>query len=114
MSAYDASFDIFEDLEALISCSHRLLVPRQVVTELERLSRRRGRTGAAARLALQLSARLVVVETSGDDADEAILNLCEEYGKCVVCTNDAELKNILKSRGVPVVGVREYSYLDFS
>ncbi len=114
MSAYGASFDLFEDLGGLISRSHRIVVPRQVLDELSRIARGKGKAAAAARLGLQLSSRLEVMEIHADTADDAILEFSKRYGKeGIVCTNDVALKNILKARGTLVVGVRDYSHLGF-
>ena len=114
MSAYGASFSLLEDLRKLLSQSHRIVIPDLVIRELSRISRGGGKAAAAAGLAIQISRDLEVVSVGGEDADEAILKLADRYGKnTVVCTNDAELKNILKDRGRRVVGVRDYSHLDF-
>lgn len=114
MSAYGSSLRLFEDLDRLLPQSHTLLVPSMVIDELQTISKGRGRAAAAARLGLGLAARCESVSVAADDADGAILKLAIEYGnKAVVCTNDAHLKNILKEHGIRVVGVRDYSHLDF-
>ncbi len=85
-----------------------------VIEELQLISRGHGRAAAAARLGLGLAARCELVPIRASDADAAILELAERYGdKAVVCTNDGHLKNILKERGTRVIGVRDYSHLDF-
>ena len=115
MSAYGASFDLLEELQTLLSESHRIVVPTQVLGELRKISRGGGRAGSAARLALKLAERLETVESSSANADQAIVELAARSSDiCIVCTNDAELKNILKANGVRVIGVRDYSHLDFS
>ncbi len=85
-----------------------------VIDELQLISRGKGRAAAAARLGLGLAARYESVRVVAPDADGAIVKLAEQCGdKVVVCTNDARLKNILKDRGIRVVGVRDHSHLDF-
>jgi rRNA-processing protein FCF1 len=114
MSVHGSSFDLFEDLADLLSVAHRIVVPEQVVEELERIASERGRRAVAARLGLSIISRFEVVTSKGGDADEAIIWLASKYGDDgLVCTNDADLKNILKSRGTRVVGVRDFSHLGF-
>jgi len=114
MSAYGSSLRLFEDLDALLLESHRVLIPDVVREELLRLSRGGGRAGLAAKLALDLSRDLQTVHVEARDGDEAILRLADLYGgRLVACTNDSELKNILKAKGARVIGVRDFSHLDF-
>jgi rRNA-processing protein FCF1 len=114
MSAHGSSFDLFEDLADLLSVAHRVMVPQQVRDELERIAREHGNRGVAARLALEMASNLETIVGRGRDADEAIIWLVDRYGdNVVVCTNDVDLKNILKSRGTRVIGVRDFSHLDF-
>jgi len=114
MSAHGSSFDIFEDLADLLSVAHRIMVPQQVKAELGRIAQEHGRRAVAARLALKMASEFETIVGRGSDADEAIIWLVDKYGdSVVVCTNDVDLKNILKSRGTRVIGVRDFSHLDF-
>ena len=103
-----------EDLADLLSVAHIVVVPGQVEKELGRIADGRGKRAVAARLALKIASKLEKVSAEGEDADGAILTLAGRYGdRVVVCTNDADLKNILKSHGTRVIGVRDFSHLDF-
>jgi rRNA-processing protein FCF1 len=114
MSAHGSGFDIFEELDRLLLASYELVIPEEVRTELAVIARGRGKAGIAARVALRLSGGLRVLRAGAEGADEAILRLAAELGdRTLVCTNDTELKNILKSRGTRVIGVRDYSHLGF-
>jgi len=114
MSAYGSSLRLFEDLDRLVSQSYRILVPSMVIDELKLVSGGKGRAAAAARLGLMLAARYEPVPVVAPDADHAIVKLAKQYGdRAVVCTNDAHLKNILKEHNTRVIGVRDYSHLDF-
>jgi hypothetical protein len=114
MNAYRVSFDLLEELQRVIPRAFRLVIPKQVKRELSEISKGGGETAAAARLALGLTSGIEVVPVEGDYGDEAILALVESLnGDVVVCTNDRDLKNILKARGVRVIGVRRNSHLDF-
>jgi len=113
MSAYRSGFDIFDELSRLVPEVRRIVVPKLVKQELAKIARGGGRAGSAARLALRLCSRCEEADVEAQGADEAIVRLAEQNPSCVVCTNDAELKNILKSRGIQVIGVRDYSHLDF-
>jgi rRNA-processing protein FCF1 len=114
MSAHGSGFDIFEELGRLLLASYELAVPEEVRRELATIAKGRGRAGTAARVALNLSEGFRTIRAGTCDADQSILKLAAEIGdRAVVCTNDVELKNILKSRGTRVIGVRDYSHLGF-
>ncbi len=114
MSAHGSGFDIFEELRRLLLAPYELAIPEEVRTELGSIAEGRGKAGIAASVALKLSGDFRVIRAGTGSADEAILKLARELAeRAVVCTNDGELKNILKSRGTRVIGVRDYSHLGF-
>jgi hypothetical protein len=103
--------DIFSELERLGFC--RFLVPAGVVEELERLcANSRGREKSAASVALSLVRRCKVLDAkTKEPVDEEILKLAEEM-HAAVFTNDRELKEKLKSRGVRLVYLRQKKKLE--
>lgn len=103
--------DIFSELERL--GYSQWLVPSSVIGELRSLARRadRGKDKIAARVALELAKRCVVIGENLPDADLAIEKLaCTE--DAAVFTNDKPLKKRLFSKGITVVYLRQGRYLE--
>ncbi|GAB6147708.1 PIN domain-containing protein [Stetteria hydrogenophila] len=101
---------ILDALEA----SFRLVAPRQVVVELERLSTQaKPKVRRAARKALWLLGRLgvEVVDVEAGQADDAVESLARrlkgEGFRVVVATNDRELRRRVRSLGIPSLYYRE-------
>lgn len=102
--------DLVSELEGLLGrCA--LFTLDGVVEELRRLSRGGGRNAAAARVALQLSDRIPVVERDGGSVDDRIIDHATESG-CLVVTNDRDLRDRLLSRGVGVIAMRQQKRLE--
>jgi len=102
--------DVKKELERLIEREYELLIPKAVMTELERLSREgTPKEKAAAELGL-LIARGVTIAGGEKSADEFIVELAVG-GKCVVGTTDAALRRRLRKLGTTVVYLRQKSHL---
>lgn len=101
--------DIFSELDRVLDRKYRLIVPEPVVEELNQLARRKSDERSAARIALSLIQRGQVIKTR-PPADDAILELAKGKGR-VVGTNDVRLRRELRSRGVPVIYLRQKSHL---
>ena len=94
--------DYVEELENLLNENLELVVPLQVVRELELLSKDSkkkvsGKDKDASNLALQLleANNVEKVKIKGKSVDEGIINLSKEDKKNIVCTLDKEMRNIL-------------------
>lgn len=94
--------DYVEKIGNLINEGFELVVPEQVVRELESLrddglKKVSGRDKDAASLALQLlgANKVKKVNVSGKTVDEGILNLAGEDKKNIVATLDREMRGIL-------------------
>jgi len=91
--------DYVEELGHLLNESYDLVVPKQVIKELEKLKEKakKGKDKAAADLALQLLEKNKVekVDTKGKNVDDSIINLSKESKKNIVCTLDREMRQIL-------------------
>ena len=94
--------DYVEKLKNLINEDYELVVPEQVVRELDLLSKDvkkkiSGKDKYAADLALQLLDvnKVRRVKVKGKSVDEGIINLSKENNKNIVCTLDKEMRNIL-------------------
>tara|TARA_Y100000310_G_scaffold258993_1_gene267549 strand:- start:776 stop:1162 length:387 start_codon:yes stop_codon:yes gene_type:complete len=94
--------DYVEELDNLINEDYELVVPKQVVRELELLSedvkkKISGKDKSAADLALQLLDvnNVKKIKVKGKSVDEGIINASKENKENIVCTLDKEMRNIL-------------------
>lgn len=104
MMPVEADLRLFDELDRLLS-SPDPLVPRAVVTELEKLAAGRGREATAARVGLDLSERCEIRETAAEYADDAVVELAVAE-HCPAVTNDRPLAGRLLDEGVSVIGLR--------
>lgn len=111
MLPHTHGIDIFGELEKLFPEAHEVVVPSPVLRELEELGKSNRRQGVAARTAIELMKRrkIKTVENS-KKADESILDIAGNKNT-VVCTNDGELKRMLRENHIPVVCMRNKSGL---
>lgn len=102
--------DYADELERVIDEKFGVVTVEGVLCELDSLVEKGGKVGAAARLARTiLKQRVVQVLPSEGHVDRAILKMA---GKDVlVATIDAELKRLLREKGVSRVVIRKKKYL---
>jgi hypothetical protein len=105
MAQVQFRIDIFEALRDLIGAYEPLILP-EVLEELRGLADSRGKDGAAARSALVLARRCLVVESGCEhgSVDEKILYYANTHG-CMVVTNDRGLRNALLGKNIPVISL---------
>jgi rRNA-processing protein FCF1 len=91
--------DYVEEIADLINEGYGLVVPRQVINELEKLrddklKKVSGKDKAAADLALKLLEHngVKIINLSGKNVDEAIIALSETDPKNIVCTLDRGMR----------------------
>lgn len=108
---YQFGIDIFGKIELVMEQPFELVVPSGVVSELEGLSRGRGKEGAAARFALKLLGlnKHTLLESRGN-VDDWIVGYATGEG-AIVATNDRPLRERLKKRHVKVISLRSRSVL---
>ena len=94
--------DYVEVIRNILNENYKLVVPVQVVKELEKLrndkfKRVSGKDKRAADLALQLLDlnKVKKINIKGKTVDEGIINLSREEDKNIVCTLDSEMRKIL-------------------
>jgi len=94
--------DYVEELKNLLNEDYDLVVPKQVVRELELLKEDKkkkvsGKDKASANLALQLLEvnNVKSLKVKGKSVDKGIINLAKEDKKNIVCTLDKEMRGIL-------------------
>jgi rRNA-processing protein FCF1 len=114
---YLARFKLFDEFYAL---GYKIIVPRIVDYELEKMSKNqetKQEDKQAALLAQQVVKRWVelkkaeYVDVQGDYADDIILKLALK-SKCFVATMDQELQKKLKAQGTRVIGIRQEKILE--
>lgn len=97
-----------DTIDDIISVSHRVVVPDNVIGELESLELR-GADDRLRRLALSIARSYDRLPLTGH-VDDALV----EYSKthdAAVATNDRELRKRLRETGVPVIFIRNRSSL---
>lgn len=88
--------DYVEAINDLINEDYEIVVPVEVIEELERLKTKtkKGKDKDACDLALKIlkSNGIKIVNPYGKSVDNAIINLAEENKKNIVCTLDREMR----------------------
>lgn len=111
MVPFQFNVDVISELEKLLP-SYRLTTPSFVINELKGLKRNnKGKIRLNANLALKLanSSKVEIKDISlleNETVDDALLRVSE-----VLATNDIELKNRAKDKGITVVYLRQKKYI---
>jgi len=91
--------DYIEEISNLVNEGYELVVPLQVIEELERLKikTKKGKDKRASDLALQVleKNKIKKVKVEGETVDQGIINLSNENKKNIVATLDREMRGIL-------------------
>ena len=107
--------DIFEEMTALLNRKTEPTVLTPTYMELQKIATsKHPKRSLEARLALKLAEKcqIVKVESSaGETVDDLIVRLAEKW-KCLVATNDRELRRKLKKKMVPVIFLRQKTHLE--
>ncbi|MBI2578798.1 MAG: hypothetical protein HYW26_03745 [Candidatus Aenigmarchaeota archaeon] len=90
---------------------HELITLSSCFNELEKLGKKRGKAGEAARIALIMARAkgVIIVRSAEKNADAAILRhaLREKQSDFAVATNDRALIKSLKKNGIRIIRLRE-------
>ena len=111
MVPFQFNVDIITELEKTLP-SYKLTTPSFVINELKGLKRNnKGKTRLNANLALKLanSSKIEIKDISlleNETVDDALLRVSE-----VLATNDIELKNRAKDKGITVAYLRQKKYI---
>jgi len=107
--------DIFEELRRLLGGPVRCIVPSPVIEELRLLRRgAKPKLGKEIDFALELADRCEIVGArveADKTVDDAIVRIARLW-RCPVATNDADLRRRLRSVGVPVIYLRQRTFLE--
>ena len=111
MVPFQFNVDIITELEKLLP-SYNLTTPRFVINELKGLKRNKNakiRLNANLALKLANSSKVEIKDISlleSETVDDALLRVSE-----VLATNDIELKNRAKDKGITVAYLRQKKYI---
>ena len=111
MVPFQFNVDIITELENLLP-SYKLTTPNFVINELKGLKRNnKGKIRLNANLALKLanSSKVEIKDISlleNETVDDALLRVSE-----VLATNDIDLKNRAKNKGITIVYLRQKKYI---
>ena len=111
MVPFQFNVDVISELEKLLP-SYKLTTPSFVINELKGLkNNNKGKVRLNANLALKLanSSKVEIKDISlleNETVDDALLRVSE-----VLATNDIELKNRAKDKGITVVYLRQKKYI---
>ena len=111
MVPFQFNVDIITELEKILP-SYKLTTPSFVINELKGLkNNNKGKVRLNANLALKLanSSKIEIKDISlleNETVDDALLRVSE-----VLATNDIELKNRAKDKGITVVYLRQKKYI---
>jgi len=117
LAQFEFGLDVPSELLRITRAPFTLVIPSVVMVELRTLSGRTGRRAVAARFALQslpkIAARFPIKEEESEGkADDWIFKYAQE-NRVAVATNDVPLRHRLSALGVPIIGVKGKSKLDF-
>lgn len=103
MMPVECDIRVFDELNRLFGPAAELVVPSAVIAELDSLADGHSAAATAASVGKDLAGRCRVVETNASYADDAIVELATDGELDYVVTNDAPLRDRLRSHGVHVV-----------
>lgn len=106
--------DFLEEMEKLVEEPFEILILKNVLKELENMSKKKSREGRYAKLSLRLikEKNFKIIESSSENTDNDIISSSDE--NTIVATNDKELRKALKLLGIKNIYLRAKKYLDIS
>ncbi len=107
--------DIFEGIMSVLNQNYESIVLSTTIDELRSIMERGApKLRKQAEMALKLAEKcdLTIVDRKhGETNDEVIIRIAQQK-KCIVATNDSELRKRLRNISIPVVYVRQKSRLE--
>lgn len=108
--------DIFDQIFSLIEEPFKIVIGTNVLAELEKLTKKRGKSAKAASLGLLFIKKykkfIEVVEGKGH-VDRWMVEYAKE-NNAIVCTNDMGLKERAKKNGLAVIVLKGKARIDFA
>lgn len=104
--------DIFREIKKLINRNIELVLISPIKQELELLVTKKNNKNAILALSFALKCKYIELDVAKDSViDDIIIEKANEW-KAIVFTNDRMLKKRLRNISVPVVYVRQKSFLE--
>jgi len=107
--------DIFEELQKKINRKVEIVIPLPVLVELQQASKSKSRKRAKlAKEALKIAEKADVLDVSSklnESVDDLIVRLALDCNYAVA-TNDSALRKRLRKNNVPVIYLRQKSFLE--
>jgi len=112
---YRQKIDIFSEIERLVPENYEIVISESVIEELKKIQKTgKGKDKVAAKIGLGLIGKKAIrIILERDAVDYLILKISENEKDVVVCTNDKELRNRLRSKNVKTIGMKEKEKLGF-
>lgn len=108
--------DVFDQIFSLIEEPFKIIIGTNVLAELEKLRKRRGKSAKAAAVALLFIEKykkfVEVVEGKGH-VDRWIVEYAKE-NNAIICTNDIRLKEMAKANGLSVIVLKGKARIGFA
>lgn len=107
--------DIFEAMSTLLNQRYEPIILSTTRRELEKMAEKGApklRQQAKMALGLAEKCQLVHVERKIEESNDDVIVRIAEQWKCLVATNDSELKQRLRDISIPVVYLRQKSRLE--
>jgi rRNA-processing protein FCF1 len=112
LSFFEFSVDWERELSRLLD-SYTIIVPSQVIKELEILSTQpASEKSQRASASLKFTKRYNTLDSTAKNADDAIIEIAQKTNG-VVATNDKELRHRLKHESIPILFLRGKKKLAF-
>ncbi len=115
---FQFNVDIFSEIERLVTEKFKLCTLKKCIWELEHIMRtaKKGKDRLNAKMALQLVKKynIEIIDTPLDrKTDDLIVEIAKENPReWIVCTNDKELRRMLKKLGITTIFLRQKKYLE--
>ncbi len=104
---FQLKVDVAQQIHELLPTAE-IYIPEEVIRELKKLTRAKGRVAREAKLGLKYASRFPVVKTASA-GDEALVELAEKG--YIIATNDKLLKEKIRKMGKAVIFLRQKKLL---
>ncbi len=106
--------DIITELKNLVPSSYMLIVPEVVLNELKLLKHKgKGKNKLSASIAYKIAQEepfIIKSMKKTEHVDNMLLNYCTNED--ILCTNDKNLRQRARKKGITVIYLRQHRYLE--
>ncbi len=110
---FEFKVDVIEEIKRIIHEKAEIIIPDLVIEELKDMSKKKGKRGVYAKNAIEYFSRFKKVKVKKiDGVDDSIIRFAKE-NKCVIATQDKEMKRKARKERIPIITMRQKKYLIF-